>query len=511
MGFFDKFSKTNLKDNTTKGFYFGSPEAEAENKSGVQNLKNYFDDFLQTIPQIEEGRFIILGRKGSGKSAVAKFFKENSSEENQMYCEIIRSSDIELEKVIQYTELNQFENKEEIIFEWIILAKLVKLILLNKESQYTNEFKVLQKFYDRNSGVIAIDKFSIQEITEQKKYEVSFDVLRQIFRPVISKYFDYKTVKAPFFKLIPALKEIIATIIRFQVHVDKHYLLIFDDLDINFKVNNTNNKKNLLELIRTAKFFNNELFKDTKTRVIIMLRDDIKKILDGIAPDKTKMFTSYEIPLDWYDHSKFQFDENHTNLKKFINRRIDLNFKANSIDYDNKDPWGSLIKNQSQGYGDKTAFKYILDYTFYRPRDFILFFNNIGKEEYPYPLDITIIKQLLRKYVQENIGELKDELCIHFDSEEILQLFEFLKNLSYNNWYDYQGLEMNITNRRICNCTPDELIRLLIDYSLIIPKDKDGNLYFSYRERNPFDYCKKEDLTFSLHKCLYLYFNPNSI
>lgn len=53
---------------TTKGLYLGNPEAEGENNPN-QGLKEFYEDYLQIDNAIAQGRFIIVGRKGVGKSA----------------------------------------------------------------------------------------------------------------------------------------------------------------------------------------------------------------------------------------------------------------------------------------------------------------------------------------------------------------------------------------------------------------------------------------------------------
>jgi hypothetical protein len=68
-------------------------------------------------------------------------------------------------------------------------------------------------------------------------------------------------------------------------------------------------------------------------------------------------------------------DENTMPLKRMINKRIEINFKKHNLQYEKTDPWSSLIKDNYTAYF-KSSFKYVLDYTFYRPRDIITFWDN---------------------------------------------------------------------------------------------------------------------------------------
>src|SRR5690242_14941395 len=133
MGVFDTLKKTSNQSliKTTKGFYIGSPEAEAENNAGIQNLEHYFEDFLEILPLVTQGKFIIIGRKGSGKSAIAKFIKDLSDKTDKSYCDLIRLHNIDLEKLVQKTDSFEIDNKEILLFEWLILIRLVKLLIQN--------------------------------------------------------------------------------------------------------------------------------------------------------------------------------------------------------------------------------------------------------------------------------------------------------------------------------------------------------------------------------------------
>ncbi len=509
MGILDSFrnNKVDLTRKTTKGFYIGSPEAEAENNTGIQNLEHYFDDFLEVLPLLSKGKFLIVGRKGAGKSAIAKFIKDSSDKTDNSYCDLIRINNVSLEKIIQNTHYNEdVTNKESALFEWLILVRLAKLLVQNKNAQYTLEYKKISDFLTRNAGIVDIDKYQIEEVYEKKGGQVSFDVLRHSFKGIISKYFDIKTTQAPFYKLITPLKEIIKTVLKYDVHTNVEYLLLFDDLDINFSEKNFSDIHTLVQLIRIAKQYNNEIFTNSKAKIIIFLRDDIKHIVLNHYADTAKIFSSYEILLSWYDHENFKTNENSTNLKKFINKRIELNFKANNILFFEADPWTTLVVNSHYNYSDKSAFKYILDYTFYRPRDLILFFNNIGKEDYEYPLSPYVIQSMLNKLTVEIVAEIKNELSVFFDSDQIQGLMSVFQYFSKDLTISYDRF-INKLKPIECEKNSAQIFEILLKYSLVIPKDMQGRLFFNYREKFSYESFNKSDYNYGIHKALMQYFN----
>ena len=126
MGIFSNNNST--KSITTKDFYFGAPEAEGENIRG-QSLTDYFEDYLDILGELQKGKFIFVGRKGVGKSAIAKFIKDKSDESDDSFATILRVSDLGIEKQIQFEDAS--EDSYLLLFEWLILINTVKLIVNN--------------------------------------------------------------------------------------------------------------------------------------------------------------------------------------------------------------------------------------------------------------------------------------------------------------------------------------------------------------------------------------------
>ena len=70
--------------NSTKGFYIGTPEAEGENFRIGQNLKDFYEDYNDITDNIKNGKFIISGRKGTGKSAYVRYITEKNGEVDEV-------------------------------------------------------------------------------------------------------------------------------------------------------------------------------------------------------------------------------------------------------------------------------------------------------------------------------------------------------------------------------------------------------------------------------------------
>lgn len=492
--------------NTTANIYLGAPEAEAENREGL-SLLDFYEDYIGVNEALLGGKFIFTGRKGAGKSAIVKYISDSSSEENEMFSTTIRKQDLDLQKAINALP-SQLADKSSLLYEWVILISYVKLILQCQIENYTQQYKALSDFQKKNSGMLNVDQWMTTSSNIEQGWQVNFSALQKIFPAEISKVYKNTTIRAPFYTLIPALREIVAKIFSFDVYKKYNFYVMFDDLDINFKLCNLEHKLDLMNLVRVTKQYNTVYIKNSNIRVLIMMRDDVSAELDGIAPDKNKIFTSYEYRLNWYNYNKVT-NEKDILLRKFINHRIKKSFKKVHLNYNEEDPWLSLVDNTPcLQYNNKTAFKYILDFTFYRPRDLLLLFKDIEKSRYPIPIQPLNVEKMLQSFANTFMNEIKDELSIAFQEKESQErtkaVMDLLKTMAFHNGdISYPDIISKMGELSL----EQQVFELLCKYNLIIPRDKSKRQYFTYRERPVIG--NREDYGYTLPKGILLYFNQN--
>lgn len=515
MNFISRISSSNNSDKgTTRNFYIGTPEAEGETTlSSKIKLGEMFADFLRVFPELETVKFIISGRKGSGKSAIAEHLFFLAGNDANVFCDFIKTRDLDIQKIVQLGSSKNIEIEEKVLFEWIILTKLVKQITEDESKKSTSEYKNLSNFLTTNSGMVNINSYEIEEIINQKSFEVNIEYFKRAFSTVFGKNLGIKSHKAPFYKIIKPLQEIVLKLLIDRKVDGNSFYLIFDDLDIGFKENDISSINNLTNLLRISKDYNIDYFgkNGIDCKIIILLRDDIKRIIVSHNADTAKIFSSYEIPLIWYEHENYKLNENSVGLKKLINKRIETNFKNEEIEYNINDPWNSLIAENS--YYNGSSFKYIIDYTFFKPRDLILFFKPLQKHGFNIPLTFNNIKTLLSAHVIEMVSEIKNELSASFNHSDIQKIFQVFKNLSRKNSFEIDEILNELEEIEIEYNTND-CVEILFNYSLIGNFD-DSNPYtprihFKHREKPDESLAIDFSTKFILHKCLQLYYDkPN--
>lgn len=494
---------------TTKDFCIGVPEAEAEATTASTNLSIFFVDYLDILNKLNKEKFIVLGRKGTGKSAIGEHILSLANDDANTFCDFIKKQDIDIEKIVQIGKEAGFSIERVLLYKWIILTKFVALFAENQSLACIKGMKHLSDFIKKGRGFIKINNYEIKEVIQEYGLSLNIEYFKRFLSFFGKKSNQYKCEKAEFYKLIPDLENVVIEILK--ADKENSYILMFDDLDINLNLNNKESIDTLTELIRIVKRYNNEIFakNNINAKIIVFLRTDIKKHLIYSA-DMPKIFQSYETELRWYEEN-FKNEETKLLLRKFINKRIEVNFEQKGFKIkDINDPWTSFV-DETTLYGDKTRFKHIIDHTFFRPRDLILFFKEIGDLDLNLPISYNDVNnKLMGRYALEMVTDIKGELSVNYSSDEIDKIFKALNKClggTYRKAFDYDTIESELKNNDLEDT--EKIISDLFDYSLIGNYDENGNISFKYRETPGQIVELNTDGSFILHYVLQSYFRKN--
>ena len=473
-----------LKGQQKGGVYLGSPEAEADaNPNSRVPLSEVYEDFHHLLPQLMHEKFIVVGRKGSGKSAFAEYVWLEADRQPNLFCKFIRKSDFSLEKVVQLGEAEGIKVDSEALFKWLIYTNILKLFAFNEAISSNKDYELLRQFLKKNSGYIDIREYEIKELIKKHGFEVNIEQFKRFVRGKFDKQIEERSSRTHFYKLLPHLEEIIVAVLSSKEERinDNSYVLFFDDLDIGFSVSNELSCDSLVNLIRACRHVNNDIFgkNELNAKAIILLRDDIESFLSSRYADTAKIFSSYSAKINWYqdDYVRGQ-DENNLNIKKFINRRIVYAFNKAMLKVDSVDPWLSLVKDSDDG---KSTFKGILNNTLFRPRDLLLLFKPLENGSYNFPLSRNAISALLNNYAEELAKELKNELSSFYSPTQIETIFNALGKLS-REYKSYKEASDAFKNQCV-GVDATEIMEYLFNRSVIGNVDDKG--WFTFKCREP--------------------------
>lgn len=477
---------------STKGLLNWKPEAEGER----QQMSKLYTDLLGIEDAVSDNEFIIMGRKGAGKSAYAVHLQTLSTDPNNMIaCESIDSQDIRLEKLIN--EVDDGTTQYTALLEWLILYRLVKLILKTQEGTNNKNYKNLNQFFKTTSGHVEFTKDSVSEIIRTREFNIT---PLQAINLKAGKQITNKGYKVSFYSMIDTLRDAVCETLEMEVYSKYRFYVLIDDLDVDFSLKEEAAKKRLLALLRVVCKYNTDYLRNTSSKIIVFVRDDIATKLSAVGADSQKMLDSYGFTINWYQG----IEERDNLLYKMINHRLKIAFEEKNIPITKKTPWDMFA---SESY---SQFKRLLDYTFYLPRDIIRILYRSKNKNWSLPLCDEEFAILLEEYSPKKYEEICNELSASFDSDEIEDikkaLFKISRDIQTYGPLSYTQIMQHLERVNLS----EREYQILIEHDILVRVDKHnkGNLLYSYREKKTLG--SHDDYLYVLPKVLYEYFYTNN-
>tara|TARA_B110000211_G_C14066833_1_gene548059 strand:+ start:966 stop:2450 length:1485 start_codon:yes stop_codon:yes gene_type:complete len=349
------------------------PEFQVSAESDV-DLQNYFFK-LPEIQEITNSRsWLLLGRKGMGKTAIYEYLKKAKTEELNGYNTIcINFSDYpwpahQLYKESLAGELSAYQKSWRYLFFVKALSKLVEIKELNgeglnKELKWAKNY--IEKIYgnpDPSLTEVIFSKICRLSSIGGPGIEVddfSLDVGEVSFEDIAGDKQLQSKLRSNAFTLLGYFEKI------FKDNCGQHKILIaLDQLDENWLEGEIEEySKVLINLVNVCRNIALDSDLSKAIKVVPFLRTDIYHSLK--FNDKNKLFQDSAIVIAWDSDSLD--DMYFERIKKYAPDRIEL-------DEDKKS--GNLFEFTFARQGTP-AFKYVTRRSFFRPRDVIVYFNKI--------------------------------------------------------------------------------------------------------------------------------------
>lgn len=340
---------------------FGAIEAESDDL-----LDECFEEHAAFKEALSGRRFLVLGRKGSGKTAIYK--KLLSLKSPEIFTVGHTFSDYpwqyhDAQVIPSAAEQERYLNS----WRYLILLSLAKILLNFDQSQPWSE--------EAQESLAKVESFVIDS------YGTRDPDITQIFHPGkrlrhlkkltlgikgASLGVDVDELAMPDLpQMFQDVNKSLQQLILASLNPENKYYVCFDQLDLTFQPSGEEYKQRLIGLILAARDFvsaANELHRSLK--VVIFLRSDIyyKTLL---FEDKNKITDTYRIEVEW--------DQPGTaTLKSIMERRF-----AKVLNIVETGAWDAVFDEAIEMRGRQTKYQHILDRTFRRPRDIIKFTNSI--------------------------------------------------------------------------------------------------------------------------------------
>lgn len=343
-----------------------------EFKVSAESDRDLMRYFVKTplIKRVVGGeRWMIIGRKGTGKTALFEYLKQAKSSEIDGYATIaLNFKDYpwpiqKLYREAMESEISSYQRSWRYVIIIKALAKLIEIRGDNLNKELTGAKKLIASLYGSptpglieivKSKALGLKSFSLPEI------EAAGLSLGGIEFEEIAQHEDLKrTLRANAFQLLEHFERIL----KANLGQDK-LMVVLDQLDENWLEGEIDEySKILVNLIICAHGINNQDVYLDKLRIVIFLRADIYETLR--FNDKNKIYQDGAVEIKWdYDA-----------LDTMITERIEK-YQPDTVVLDLSQMSASIFEKKTVRHG-VTPLKHMLRRSFYRPRDVIVYLNKI--------------------------------------------------------------------------------------------------------------------------------------
>lgn len=440
---------------------FGQIDAESD-----ELLNACFETHPAFREVLDSRKFLVLGRKGSGKTAIYK--RLLSTHRPDLFCVGHVFTDYpwahhDLQVIPSAAEQERYLHS----WKYLILLSLSKILLNYDASQpWSNEaMDALAKIEN-----FVIDTYGTKDPDITEIFHPGKRLRRLKGLKVDLKFLSAETNPDELSmnnlpKVFQDVNRSLTELTLKSLNPTNQYFVCFDQLDIGFQPDSSEYKLRLIGLLLAARdFITAARERQVKLKVLIFLRSDIyhKSLM---FEDKNKITDTYKIEIEW-DQS-----EDGPSLKALMERRF-----AEVIEMPQEGAWEKVFDESTEMRGRQSKYHHILDRTFRRPRDIIKFVNSIlkahqtrtrlgGQSESRFSNDdVNTARPVYSDYLR---SELIDE--IHKYNPDYQIYLEIIRQVGYQHFSleDFQVAFGVWKNRLSSGLAPEEILERLFDFSVI--------------------------------------------
>jgi len=407
-------------------------------------------------------KFIVLGRKGTGKTAIFKRFLSNK--DHTLFSFGHTFSDYpwhyhDKQAKIGVPNFDKFTHS----WKYLILMSLSKILLNHDQSLPYNDKSLeylskIESFIVDTYGTRDPDVTQIFTPSKKLKLKSNFTIDLAILKGSLTPE------GLPMEYLPTVIQEINLNLIEYiigSLNPEHSYHILFDQLDLGFDPKNPDYNNRVIGLLLAAKEINRiAKEKGKRLSIIVFLRDDIYNSLK--FEDKNKLTQSSTTIIEWDKPGSHS-------LKELLERRLTelLREKPNENII-----WEDVFDESQLMTGKQSKYSYITDRTFLRPRDAIQFCNEILKshnlnEDRESLISNKEINDAKADYSKYFLDELDDEIHKHVPKYE--NILEIIKSIGYHQ-FDMEDFENAIKKKRSLfseEITTYDSLKNLFEFSII--------------------------------------------
>lgn len=472
--------KINLKD-LVKRIDFGDIDGLYDS-----NIENYFLDNSYWEKIVEDRTFFVIGRKGTGKSAIYNWIEKRSKNRGALISNL-SFKDFPFEKLLKlsdddFSRPNQYQS----IWRNIILSELASLIVKDVLAIQNEQFKELERYVAHVFGddIIDLHKQITKNATKNTsgifikhaRYGTDVGLNKGKERGVeVSLGDEFSNITK-----INRRLELIVIDYLIAYPGTTHFIVQFDQLDDNYtqyqKLDEY--KQSIISLFKVIYDLNQSLkSKNVKAKIIAYLRSDIFNSIDAFDSESAR-WDRHKLSLNWSIVNKNDWDN--PALLRLINKRISTSLADVSESEAFRTVFDNRVIKLTENYREIDIFKYIIHRSFHRPRDIVQFCIKIQEDiEKSDTYYFRTIKDAEKEYSLWLLSELANEIAVQVKELESLYLFLRLMGAGTFNLTDFKSRYKSYEEK--IGMESEILLKYLYSFGIILNVNyrKDYTEYFS--------------------------------
>lgn len=454
---------------TFKNLRFGFASAEMESAEDPDLLRDGYYEFRNAISEAIDGsRFLFLGYKGSGKSAIAEKLKLTASTRYDLFVTSMFLSDFpftSFKKIVSGDA--EPEARYPTAWSWILLLTLIDSFTKDEGGSFVGDFDCMRPIKElRSMGFLPTPSLKeLVTVSSKRSFKTGIPKILEAGSETTQCELDLSL-----FRLVAYLKRLVQTFNTRSRHV-----LVIDGLDDILTARDVQ-YQSLAALVLEVARLNHDFGQNSiRAKIILLCRTDLFERLPGANKNKVRQDSA--VQLDWYHNPR---DPGTSELVRLANLRASLTDES--------------IQNVISSFFpptilDQSTTNFLLDLTRHTPRDFLQLLTHIQKFSSGGKLKREDILAGVRAYsIDYFLPELKDELVGYVSHNVVDSVFEAIGALAKRDFV-LRELQQQIEHHKGFSDEQLEVaLRALFECSAIgniqhRPGNK-GATFFSFKYRN---------------------------
>lgn len=364
-----------------RDLYFGMSDAQNEMTEDQDSFIRSYVDLNDASKALLRGRkFLVLGPKGTGKSALAWYLE--STEAGGSHLALVRdASSLPLAEVPRL-QTGQVPGPERTVVAWkfILLCNYLELLLRDKDCslQFNKEVLRVSKLL-RNFGFMGDASGRALLNASTTTVEIPIPKLGTLYRRESRPTLNI-------FNLLPYMEDWAA-----QAFSQSRHVLLVDGLD-SIYLNDVKYDESLSSMVQAAYALNQKLrMVSASGSIVLLLRNDVFSRIALSLPDSQKMRDDLSFDLDWRVLSGAAGVN--APLVRLVNKKAAKALDLDAVDVLSYFPSKVVVGKQGNAPRRINTLRYLLNMTRHTPRDFLRLFEEVRKVEASgiYPSNGTIL------------------------------------------------------------------------------------------------------------------------